>query len=87
VDEAIRLYSEAIVLSEGCDAEKERAVFFANRAACHLALHAAAEVFVLCICLILFSFCSSISRCLCAFFFFFFFFFCVSVQALFAIFN
>jgi hypothetical protein len=44
IEEALGLYSEAIDLSAGCDAEKERAVFFANRAAVHLAQHAADQV-------------------------------------------
>ncbi len=41
--EALRHYDEAVEASEGCDGEKERAVFFANRAAVYLAEHRAAE--------------------------------------------
>lgn len=43
LDEARQLYSRCIDLTEGCQAEKARAVFFANRAACHLADNRFAE--------------------------------------------
>ncbi len=40
---ALGHYDAAVALSEGCDGEAERAVFFANRAAVLLAEHRAAE--------------------------------------------
>ena len=45
---AVELYSQALKESEGCEAEKGRSVFFANRAACYIGQHRYSEAVIDC---------------------------------------